>query len=72
MRAKGFVRLDGRYHLLNYVGDRFTLEPAEADATRLVFIGPALEPVKDRLIEDIEACRQQRSAFSDTLRAERR
>lgn len=57
VRAKGFIRLDGRYHLLNQVGDRFTLEPVAADATWLVFIGPGLEPVKDRLIEAIEACR---------------
>lgn len=55
-RAKGFIRLDGRSHLLNYVGDRYELAPAEAQATRLVFIGPGLESAKAGLIRQIDAC----------------
>lgn len=57
-RAKGFILLEGGSYLLNYVAGRFDLDPMEAEATRIVFIGPQISTWKESIIHGLEACRK--------------
>lgn len=57
-RAKGFVRIDGELCLFNYVAGRWQLEPAAAGRSGLVFIGPGLAPIQERLNAGLQACRR--------------
>ena len=38
-RSKGFVKLDKKYYLFNYVAEKYSLEEFKAEKTQLVFIG---------------------------------
>jgi G3E family GTPase len=49
-RAKGFVRLGEGGYLFNYVAGRAELEPHEAAATELVFIGRGIGGVRDAIL----------------------
>lgn len=55
-RAKGFVRVQGRLCLFNYVAGRWQLEPAERGREGLVLIGPGLQALRPGLIAGLEAC----------------
>lgn len=55
-RAKGFVRLEGRLCLFNYVAGRWQTEAAERGRLGLVFIGPALSGVREELVAGLERC----------------
>lgn len=55
-RAKGFVRIEGRLWLFNYVAGRWQLDPvAEGDPT-LVWIGPQVDRFADQILTRLEAC----------------
>ncbi len=55
-RAKGFVLLDGKPHLFNYVGGRADLEEFPAEDTQLVFIGPFLGTERETVLAGLRAC----------------
>ncbi len=55
-RAKGFVRLDGRGFLFNYVAGRSDLEEFSSDETRLVFIGRGVKAVGGEILQGLRAC----------------
>jgi G3E family GTPase len=56
-RAKGFVRLADGTRLFNYVAGRMDLEAFPATRTELVFIGHALDAVRDRIVAQLSGCR---------------
>ncbi|MBI2970957.1 MAG: GTP-binding protein [Candidatus Aenigmarchaeota archaeon] len=55
-RAKGFVVLDGKSHLFNYVNGRHELEPFPEEKTELVFIGKEASSFRDVLLAGLKAC----------------
>ncbi len=55
-RAKGFVLLDGKSYLLQYVSNRYELEPFKAEKTQLVFIGVNANKVKNKVIDQLKRC----------------
>ena len=57
-RSKGFVRLEGRGCLFNFVAGRWELEPFEATSTQLVFIGSHLSSRQDEIINGLKLCEQ--------------
>jgi G3E family GTPase len=55
-RAKGFVCLDGRGQLFNYVVGRADLEDFESDKVQLVFIGRNLEEDRESILSRLREC----------------
>jgi G3E family GTPase len=55
-RAKGFVRIDDKPYLFNYVAGRSELEEFPSDKTELVFIGPHLENAKEAVLARLRSC----------------
>jgi G3E family GTPase len=58
VRAKGFVRFPDGAQLFNFVAGRWELEPFEADATQVVFIGKSVLSEKEAIIESLKKCQQ--------------
>jgi G3E family GTPase len=54
-RSKGFVLLDGKGFLWNYVAGRWSLEEFNAEKTQLVFIGKNALEVKDQIINSLRS-----------------
>ncbi len=57
-RVKGFILLEGESYLLNYTAGRCDLEPHPAAPTRIVFIGPKIESLRESIVHGLEACRK--------------
>lgn len=55
-RAKGFVRLDGRTHLFNYVNGRYELEEWKDENSVLVFIGRNVQRDRKRIEKALKRC----------------
>jgi len=55
-RAKGFVCIDGRGRLFNYVVGRVDLEGFESDKTQLVFIGRNLMEDRESILNRLREC----------------
>lgn len=55
-RAKGFVLLDEKSYLLQYVAGRYELEPFKTDLNQIVFIGNGADNVKDKILRVLEHC----------------
>lgn len=58
-RAKGFVILDDKGYLFNYVNGRYDLEKFDAKKTELVFIGPGAVSVEKEIRESVRKCMGQ-------------
>lgn len=56
-RAKGFVKLDGKSYLVQYVFGRYELEPFESAKNQLVFIGDGAEKIKNNVLKALEVCK---------------
>jgi|GEM_PF-736311 len=56
LRAKGFVKMEIKGYLFNYVAGRFDLEEFDADCTQLVFIGHRLNDIKEAVLEGLRSC----------------
>jgi G3E family GTPase len=56
-RSKGFVRFVGEGEwVYNYVAGRIDFEEYPAPRTEMVFIGPGIEAVKEKIITSLQAC----------------
>lgn len=55
-RAKGFVRFPEATYLFNFVAGRWDLEPFEATATELVFIGKQITAQQSNICDRLRAC----------------
>ena len=53
-RAKGFLTINNKSHLINYVGGRFDIEPMESKSKNIVFIGENVETKKESIIKQFE------------------
>ncbi len=56
IRAKGFVLLDSRCCLFNFVAGRWELEEFDAQSTQLVFIGRGLSLRQEDIIQQLKQC----------------
>ncbi|MBD1914840.1 MULTISPECIES: GTP-binding protein [Cyanophyceae] len=55
-RAKGFIQLPEGTHLFNFVARRWDLEPFDAPATELVFIGKQVSQSQSDICDRLQAC----------------
>ena len=53
-RAKGFLIINNKSCLINYVGGRFDIEPMESKSKNIVFIGEKVETKKESIIKQFE------------------
>ena len=53
-RAKGFIKLDNKFYLFNYVAQKYSLEEFKTDKTKLVFIGKNINKYKKVISEQLE------------------
>lgn len=57
-RAKGFIQFSEGIYLFNFVAGRWDLEPFEASATELVFIGKQVSQQRSSIVDCLRACEQ--------------
>ncbi len=55
-RAKGFVRIEGRLWLFNYVAGRWQLDPVAEGQPSLVWIGPQVDRFAHQILTRLEGC----------------
>jgi len=55
-RVKGYLVVDDKKYLLNYVAGRWSLEKTDKTGNRLVFIGEEISKEKDSLVKKLELC----------------
>ena len=53
-RAKGFIRLNNKFYLFNYVAQKYSLEEFKTDKTQLVFIGEKIKKFEKEIIEKLK------------------
>src|SRR3989344_3972844 len=54
-RAKGFINLDKKFYLFNFVAQKYSLEEFKADKTELVFIGENVNKIKEKILKQLSA-----------------
>jgi len=54
-RAKGFVKLNNKFYLFNYVAERYSLEEFKADKTQIVFIGKNILNLKQKILKELKS-----------------
>ncbi len=54
-RLKGFIKLDNKFYLLNYVAQKYSLEEFKADKTQLVFIGENINKFKEKVLKQLNS-----------------
>ncbi|MEK6883184.1 MAG: GTP-binding protein, partial [Nanoarchaeota archaeon] len=54
-RAKGFVKLNKKFYLFNYVAKRYSLDEFKADKTQLVFIGEKIKEYQKEILEKLNS-----------------
>ncbi len=52
-RAKGFINLDKKYYLFNYVAKKYSLEEFKADKTQLIFIGKKIKIYEKKVKKEL-------------------
>ncbi len=52
-RAKGFINLDKKFYLFNFVAQKYSLEEFKADKTELVFIGENVNKIKEKILKQL-------------------
>ncbi len=52
-RLKGFIKLNNKVYLLNYVAQKYSLDEFKADKTQLVFIGENINKFKEKILKQL-------------------
>lgn len=52
-RLKGFIQLDNKFYLVNYVAQKYSLDEFKADKTQLVFIGENVKKCKKEILNKL-------------------
>ena len=52
-RSKGFIKLNNKFYLFNYVAQKHSLEEFKADKTQLVFIGENIKKFEKEILEKL-------------------
>ncbi|MBI2671814.1 GTP-binding protein [Candidatus Woesearchaeota archaeon] len=60
-RAKGFVKLNNKFYLFNYVAERYSLEEFKADKTEIVFIGEDILKYKQKILKELNSLVRKKS-----------
>jgi hypothetical protein len=54
-RLKGFIKLDNKFYLINYVAQKYSLDEFKAEKTQLVFIGENINKVKENILKQLNS-----------------
>ena len=54
-RLKGFIQLNKKFYLINYIAKKYSLEEFKADKTQLVFIGENINKHKDKILKQLNS-----------------
>ena len=54
-RLKGFVKLDDKFYLFNYVAKKYSFEEFKADKTQLIFIGENILKFKEKILKELNS-----------------